>query len=526
MAVVPRSFITLGSGFLSARAASRLKRKGKADDLQRKTLAKLLPRLALGSFWSSAGVEAGMGYDDFLEKVPLQTYDDLAPCIERMKKGEPDVLCSGQCQLYAVSSGTTAGRTKFIPVTEAMLGHFRKAGLDSLMWYSARVGSARVFKRRHLFLGGSTALAPIPESLPFEAFSGNLSGIAALNMPGWIEEYFFEPGAEVAGIADWPAKIAAIVERTSGLDISLLAGIPSWILILAGALRAHSGNSAKTLRDIWPHLECYVHGGIPVGPYQDELRENLGPNVNFHEVYAAAEGFIAAQDEESADGLRLMADAGIFFEFIPMPVFDEKRIATLGNKAVPIWGVRAGIDYALVLTTPAGLARYVTGDVVRFISTEPARIVYVGRTKLQLSSFGENVTERDLTEVLLAVCRRNGWTIVNFHVAPLFASSITGRSLGRHEWWVELKPGTALTPTGPIMAPELDMGLRHMNDDYEAKRGNGGLEAPFVRLVMPGVFEQWMNHHGKWGGQNKMPRCRNDRLIADELGRALQFAKD
>jgi hypothetical protein len=209
-----------------------------------------------------------------------------------------------------------------------------------------------------------------------------------------------------------------------------------------------------------------------------------------------------------------------------MSVLEEKRIATLGNKAVPIWGVRAGVDYALVLTTPAGLARYVTGDVVRFISTEPARIVYVGRTKLQLSAFGENVTERDLTEVLLAVCRRNGWTIVNFHVAPLFASSITGRSLGRHEWWVELKPGTVLTPTGPIMAPELDMGLKHMNDDYETKRNNGGMEAPFVRLVMPGVFEQWMNHHGKWGGQNKMPRCRNDRLIADELGRALQFAKD
>jgi hypothetical protein len=514
MAVVPRSLITLGSGFLSARASSRLKRSANAEGVQRKVLSELVSTLAMGSVWSTAGVEAGMDYDDFRERIPLQSYDDLEPCIQRMKGGEGDVLCPGQCQLYAVSSGTTATRTKYIPVTEKMLTHFRRAGLDSILWYSSRARSTRVFRGRHLFLGGSTALRPIPESLPFEAFSGDLSGIAALNLPRWIEEYFFEPGTEVAQIAEWPAKIAAIVERTSGLDISLLAGIPNWVLILAEALRSNSKYSARTLQDIWPHLECFVHGGIPVAPFQDELREALGPTVNFHEVYAASEGFVAAQDADAADGLRLMANAGIFFEFIPMSVFDERRISTLGSKAVPVWGVRAGVDYALVMTTPAGLARYVIGDVVRFISTEPARIVYVGRTQLQLSSFGERVTERDLTEVLLAVCRRNGWTIVNFHVAPLLSRS------------VELKPGTVLTPTGPVMAPELDMGLKHMNEDYESKRNTGALDAPFVRLVMPGVFEQWMNHHGNWGGQNKMPRCRSDRLIADELGGALQFAKD
>ena len=497
----------------------------KAEGVQRKTLAGLASKLAQGSFWSSAGVEEGISYDDYRDRVPLQTYADLSPCIERMKRGEEDVLCSGPCQLYALSSGTTAGAGKFIPVTEAMLGHFRRSGLESLLWYCARIRSTRVFRGRHLFLGGSTALTPIAESLPFEAFAGDLSGIASLNLPSWAEEHFFEPGNEIAQIADWPAKIAAIVERTSGADISLLAGIPNWILVLAAALREASGR-ARTLREIWPGLECFVHGGVPVAPFQDELKGVLGPSVNFHEVYAASEGFIAAQDGEPAEGLRLMVDAGIFFEFVPMSDFDERRIPTLGQKAVPLSGVRTGVDYALVITTPAGLARYVIGDIVRFVSTQPARVVYIGRTQLQLSAFGERVSERDLTETLLGVCRRNGWTIVNFHVAPLFSSSTTGRMRGRHEWWVELKAGTALTPTGPIMAPELDRDLRHLNAEYDARRKGGAMDAPFVRLVMPGVFEQWMTHHGKWGGQNKMPRCRSDRLIADELGGALQFAKD
>jgi hypothetical protein len=179
-----------------------------------------------------------------------------------------------------------------------------------------------------------------------------------------------------------------------------------------------------------------------------------------------------------------------------------------------------------VVTTPAGLARYVIGDIVRFISTEPPRLVYVGRTKHQLNTFGEHMIEKELTDALIAVCRSNGWTIVNFHVAPFPISSTTSRNRGRHEWWVELKPGTLTTPTGPIMAAELDTELMRLSGEYAAKRTANLLEPPFVRLVMPGVFEHWMRYRGKWGGQNKMPRCRNDRLIADELDSSLQFARD
>jgi hypothetical protein len=209
-----------------------------------------------------------------------------------------------------------------------------------------------------------------------------------------------------------------------------------------------------------------------------------------------------------------------------MTDFDETRLSQLGAKAVPLEEVRTGVDYALLLTTPAGLSRYVIGDVVRFASTEPPRLIYVGRTKLQLGAFGEHVIEKEITDVLLGVCQRHGWQIVNFHVAPMFASSLTGQKRGRHEWWVELKAGTAETPTGPLMAAEIDVELRRSNDDYHTKRKGGGLEMPVVRLVIPGVFEHWMRQKGKWGGQHKMPRCRSDREIADELLNLTRFTTE
>jgi hypothetical protein len=474
------------------------------------------------------GVESQMTYDAFRARVPLQTYEDLAPYIERMKMGVADVLWPGTCQIYSVSSGTTAGRTKYIPVTRAMLDHFKQAGLDSLFWYTARIGHARVFHGRHLLLGGSTGLAPIPESNPFEAYAGDLSGIAALNLPHWVEKHLYEPGAKIAQMANWPEKIAAISERTARLDISLLAGIPSWILILADSICANTSRGRGRephLQKIWPNFECFIHGGVPIGPFQDELRSVLGPTVNFHEVYPASEAFIAAQDAEPTAGLRLMVNAGIFFEFLPMSDYDESRLHLLGPKAVPLAGVAPGVDYALVLTTPAGLARYVIGDVVRFVSTAPPRLTYVGRTKLQLSAFGEHVIEKEVTDALLAVCRRHGRVIVNFHVAPIFVDSTLGNDRGRHEWWVELKPGAELSHAGSTIAAEIDAELKRLNEDYEAKRNGGGLEVPIVHLVAPGFFERWMRQRGRWGGQNKLPRCRSDRVIADELHGILEFKK-
>lgn len=525
----PKSFYTFRANLLTAGAEWRLRQKRSAIGAQQRTFAVLTQRLAATSFWREAGVTGDMSYENFQTRVAPRGYEQFAPAIERMRRGEADVLWPGQCAFFAVSSGTTAGPAKYLPVTEEMLGHFRRAGLDSLLYYTVRVKHAAMFRGRHLFLGGSTALTPLAEVKPHEAYAGDLSGITTLNLPPWVEKHLFEPGATISQMTDWPAKLDAIVKRTSSLDITMLAGLPAWVLLLAAALREHSARGKERVTDLqglWPNFECFVHGGVPIGPFHEELRAALGPTVNFHEVYPASEGFIAAQDLEPGYGLRLMADAGIFYEFLPMADFDESRLEQLGRKVVPLAGVKPGVDYALLLTTPAGLARHVIGDVVRFTSTEPPRLIYVGRTKLQLNAFAEHVIEKEVTDALIAVCRRNGWTIVNFHVAPLSGSSLTGQNRGRHEWWVELKPGTITTPTGPQMAVELDIELQRLNDTYGAKRKSSALEAPTVRLVMPGVFEHWLRFQGKWGGQHKMPRCRSDRLIADELAQITSFAKD
>jgi len=507
----------LGAAVHTARVGRRLRTPHRAVLAQEAAWRGLTANLALTDFGRSQGLHAGMSYAGFRGRVTPRRYEEFAPWIERMKRGEAGVLWPGICRHYAVSSGTTAGRTKYLPVTEAMLGHFRRAGLESLCYYARRTGSARVFRGRHLFLGGSTALAPIPEAAPFEAWAGDLSGITALHLPGWAEKYLYEPGREIAEIADWPEKVRAIAARTAECDISLVGGIPSWLLILAEELRRRTGKAP--LGALWPHFECLVHGGVPIAPFAEELRAAVGAAVNFHEVYPASEGFIAAQDREPEAGLRLIADAGIFYEFLPAAAFDERRIGELAAQVVPLAEVKTDVDYVLLMTTPAGLCRYVIGDVVRFVSTEPPRLIYVGRTRLQLSAFGEHVIEKEVTDALAEVCALAGASVVNFHVAPRFVAPGVPGSRGRHEWWIEVRPGAGRTFGAAEFAEGIDRVLQRLNDDYEAKRKGGGLEGPLVHLVAPGTFERWLKARGKWGGQNKMPRCRSDREIADELAR-------
>ena len=523
---LPKGLVKLAAGVLSARMASRLRHADPGHAAQQTTFKYLISRLAATKAGHGAGIEAGLSYATFCTRVGPRTYESFASYIDRMKSGELDVLWPGRCALFAVSSGATAGPTKYLPVTDEMLAHFHRAGLDSLLYYTARIGDTDVFRGRHLFLGGSTALSQIEAGKPGSPRSGDLSVITALNLPRWEERHFYEPGTEIEQISDWPAKIQAIVERTLHRDITLIAGIPNWILILAAAVRSQAGGigtPAPPLKTIWPHLECLIHGGIPITPFAGELRAALGTKVNFHEVYPASEGFIAAQDADASAGLRLMTGAGLYYEFLPMTAFDEQNLAGLGTRPVPLEGVETGVDYALLLTTPAGLFRYVLGDVVRFVSTDVPRLIYVGRTSLQLSAFGEHVIEKELTDTLTLVCQRHGWSIANFHVAPVFASTLTGQMRGCHEWWIELKTPTVETPTANVIGPELDIELMRRSDDYAAKRKSRGLEAPAVRLVMPGVFEQWMKKNGQWGGQHKMPRCRSDRQVAEQLAELSRF---
>lgn len=524
MLAPPKSLIGLAASFETLRMAQRLQRRGTAAAEQERARQDLLAALSATAFGREHGMSRGMTYDQFRQHVGLRTYESFVPYIERMKQGEPDVLWPGRCALFAVSAGTTAATPKHLPVTEATLAHFRAAGRQAILHYTARVGHAGVFRGRHLFLGGSTALEEIGSGVHL----GDLSGIMMLNLPGWAEKHLHEPGAQIAQMSDWAAKLDATIRRTRTRDISLLAGIPTWLLTLADALRQPSPDAKQrflTLQALWPNLECLIHTGLPLGPYAEELRQVAGPKVVFHEVYLASEGFIASQDGESMAGLRLMTGTGVFFEFLPLADYHEARLQGAGARAMPLEQVQPGVDYVVVLTTPAGLCRYVLGDIVRFVSVDPPRLTYQGRTQLHLSTFGENVVERELTDALLNTCHRHAWRIVNFHVAPLAAPTTLGRAKsGRHEWWVELRPGTVETPTGPTLAPELDAELQRSNESYRAKRAQGMLDAPVVRLVMPGLFESWMRENGRWGGQYKMPRCRNDRLVADALSRLSPFS--
>ncbi len=527
MPVWPKSFYTFRASLQTAWTARRLRNGTGAAAEQDRTYRTLVQQLARTSFWREAGVEPGLNYDKFRTRIAPRVHAQFTPALERMQQGEPDVLWPGVCALFAETAGTTSGRPRLVPATESLLAHLREAGMASLLYYTARVGHAGVFRGRHLILGGTTALRRIAPA-PAAAFAGDVSGIAMINLPPWVERHLCDPGA-AARNAEWSPRLEALAAAALAQDVTLIAGLPSWVQEFVAVVRRQSGSAgrpATELRSVWPNLECFVHSGVSVAPFQDELRASLGPPVAFHEVYAAAEGIIAAQDGAAAAGLRLLTGAGLFFEFVPAAEFDEQRPDLAAGRALPVADVKPGVDYVLLLTTPAGLARYVLGDVVRFVSIKPPRLIVVGRTQLRLNAFGERITERQLTDAVVAVCQRQRWTLVNFHVAPLFTNSLTGQQRGRHEWWIELKPGTTATPTGPQLASQLDVELLSAGEEYASRRRQGTLDLPVVRLVMPGVFEHWLRYHGTWGALQKSPRCRSDRLVADELAQVTNFARD
>jgi hypothetical protein len=528
MPVLPKSFLTVGASFETNRMARRLARANHGRDEQQAAYLTLKQRIASTAYGQRQGVEARMTYEQFQARIPLQTYQQLAPYVRRMQQGEGDVLWPGQCTFYAMTTATS-GAAKAIPVTEDMLQHFNVAARDALYFYTARVGHARVFHGRHLYLGASTTLQRLPDVDPFVAYAGDMSALAALNMPMSVEHHLYEPGAPIAQMTNWTEKIAAIVQRTLGADISLVAGVPPWLRELADALLAaatHGAIQPANLQEVWPRLECLVHGGMALAPFEHDLRRAYGPGVAFHEIYVASEGFIAAQDGTRAEGLRLMTHLGIFFEFLPLKEYDPARLVALGMRTVPLEEVVPDEDYVLVVTTPAGLCRYVLGDIVRFVSVAPPRLIHIGRAEHQLNAVGENVSEKEVTDAIVAVCAAHDWQIVNFHVAPLSSRTLTGKVQGRHEWWVELRAGSVQTPIGTAMSAELDHYLAVRNAQYAARRSAGNLETPVVRLVIPGVFEHWLRHHQRWGGRSRLPRASNDRTIADGLAQVTRFTDD
>lgn len=532
MPVWPKSFYTFGINLQTASTEWNLRQSRTAPRQQKSALSNLVSKLAKASYWRDAGIVPGMKYPEFHSIVPVNTHAGLAPQIERMRRGEADVLWPGRCDLFALTAGT-GGARKLIPLTDGLMTHFRHAGMDALLYYTVRVRHAGVFRGRHLLCGSPTTLVKLdrPELAPnHPGFAGDVSGVTALTLPEWVERHLYEPGAAAAKVADWESRLEAIAVRAETRDITLIAALPTWGLTLANLLRDRWSKPNRRIRNLqghWPNLECFVHTGMSIAPFADELRDVFGPAVTFHEVYAATECLIAAQDTTTGRSMRVMADTGVFFEFIPLADYDEKHLPEMGAKALPLADVSTGVDYVVLVTTPGGLVRYVLEDVVRFMSTEPPRLTHVGRADLRLNSFGENISEREITQALIGVCERHGWKIVNFHVAPQTSVRSLGRGqTGRHEWWIELRPGTLVTPTGVAMAGFLDVELRRLSETYDSRRAAAVLDPPVVRLVMPGIFKHWMRFAKKLGGQHKIPRCTTDRTIAQELASITNFAED
>lgn len=493
---------------------------GRGVSAQNAAFASLLSSLAVTEYGRSCGITAGMTYDQFRRTVPARSPGQFAPQIERMAAGETDILWPGACRFFVQTAGTT-GQPHWLPVTEAMLGHYRKGLRSSLLSYANRVRHPGVFLGRHVHAGASTALEE-----QNAAYTGSFDAMLALCLSPWAEQNLYAPSPETARLPESREKFEAIVAEMRGQDVTLIGGDPAAVLALVDtarrAMRDDQGKPAA-LTSVWPNLECCIHQGAPTGLFADELRAGLGATIALHEVYAAAEGFVATQDGDASLGLRMLVDAGIFFEFLPARDFNEDNLASLGERFVPLGGVEADTDYAVFATTPAGLCRCALGDIVRFVSLDPPRIHFAGRTRLRLDTCGERVGEKELTESLLAVCRREGWRPINFHVAPHYSRTTSGLARSCHEWWIELRPGSLKTPTGPVLAPLLDAELCARHRGYAVRRQSRALEAPVIRLVMPGIFHEWARDQAVALSPGKMPRCRPDRLIADPLAALTKF---
>lgn len=445
--------------------------------------------------------ESITNYQTFAERVPVTTYEEFEPQIERSRLGESNIFWPTPIKWFAKSSGTTAAKSKFIPVSSESLEdcHYA-ASKDLLCMYLNNNPDSQLFVGKGLRLGGSKELYKDNGTV-----YGDLSAILIANMPFWAE-FSSTPSNEVSLMADWELKMQAIVNETVQEDVTSLAGVPSWMLVLLNQVLETTGED--NLFNIWPNLEVYFHGGVSFNPYIEQYNKILPKeSFRYYEIYNASEGFFAIQDQNSIKELLLMLDYGIFYEFIPMDVY-----GTLDEKIIPLNEVEVGKNYAIVITTNSGLWRYKIGDTVKFTSISPYRIKVTGRTKHHINVFGEELIIENAEEALRKVTAKTQSEIVDYTVAPVF---MEGREKGAHEWMIEFK-----TPPKDLneFTLLLDKALQDVNSDYEAKRfNNTTLNLLKLNIARKNLFYDWLKKEGKLGGQHKVPRLSNSRDFLDTL---------
>lgn len=481
-------------------------------ELQETELFKLLAGGRETIFGRDHHLSSVRSVHDYQERVPLRSYEKMWR--EYWEKPFPNldnVSWPGSISYFAVSSGTTSGSSKYIPCSREMIHANTRAGLDLLVHHLHSRPSSRIFGGKNFLLGGSTELV---ERAP-GVFSGDLSGIAAKTIPWWARKRYFPP-PELALIKDWEKKIETLAPLSLNEDIRMISGVPSWLLIFfENALRAR-GLEGGTLHDLYPNLELLVHGGVNFLPYRERFLKLLGPSeAELREVYPASEGFIAIADRDPGEGLRLILDNGLFFEFVPVEELEKAnpRRHWIGN-------VERDVNYAIVLTTCAGLWSYVLGDTVKFVELNPPRILITGRVAYHLSAFGEHLIGEEIEQAVSSASKVTGITVEEFSVGAIFPEK--EGELGRHLFIIEPSK-EVLEGDEERFGDLIDQELRRLNEDFDAHRSEGyGLNPPRVLFAAKGTFISWMKKRGKLGGQNKVPRVLNN---PDQLKDLVEWTK-
>lgn len=488
MAGLRHTLASLHARTLGARGVAR--KHAAAAPAQARILRELTHAFAATEFGRAQGIQPAMSYELFRRRVAPRGAEAFHPLLERMRRGAADVLWPGTCTHYIRTAGTSTGRPRTLPWTDALAAHHREAGLDALLFLAERTPGILGGPLHFLSRPTATGTRPGFSTSPLVAYpyaDDDFGTLAPAHLPPWLPS---STGAGAPVVSTHPRRL---------LDFLL----------------ERDANAAP--------LTCAVIGGSPSLPWRSALGETAGRTV-IHEVYGSAEALVAVEEGEREHGLRVLCNAGVFFEFLPIADYDEGRLPLLGERALPLEAVQPGVDYALLVTTPGGFCRCPLGDVVRFVTVAPHRLQVRGRIDQRLNALGESTGEPDLLSAITLVCRRRDWSLRHVHVAPVVAHSLTGQQRGHHEWWVELKPGSRETPTGPVLAEALDRELQASAPTYAAARATTRLEAPVVRLVMPGVFSSWLA--GSPSRRGTTPTCRGDRLVADALAEIARFSKD
>ncbi|WP_177763453.1 GH3 auxin-responsive promoter family protein [Flavobacterium sp. I3-2] len=470
-------------------------------DVQNELLLSLINQAQNTEFGKKHQFSSIKNYEDFSKQVPLSTYEEFEPLIERARKGEQNVFWPTPIKWFAKSSGTTNAKSKFIPVSpEALENCHFKAGKDMLCLYLNNNEDSQLFTGKSLRLGGSKQLYEDNNTI-----FGDLSAIIIDNLPFWAE-FSSTPSNKVSLMNEWNEKMLAIVEETRNVNVTSFAGVPSWMLVLFNKVLEQTGKD--NLLEVWPNAEVYFHGGVSFEPYREQYKK-LFPSETFryYEIYNASEGFFGIQDRNDHNDLLLMLDYGIFYEFIPMETF-----GTSNEKVIPLSQVELNKNYAMVISTNSGLWRYLIGDTVRFTSLLPYRIKVSGRTKHHINVFGEELMVENTDKALALTADSFDVEVVEYTAAPIF---MEGKEKGAHEWIIEFKnPPDNLEK----FAQALDLNIQTLNSDYEAKRYNSmTLNQLKLHLARPNLFYGWLRDKDKLGGQNKIPRLSNDRHYLEEL---------